>query len=55
MPKIQYTVRLDETILEKAKIIAEMEVRSLNNLIEFFVTKGVSAYEEEHGEISAEK
>ena len=51
MSKTQYTIRIEEATLEKARIIAEKEVRSLNNLIEFFVTKGILSYEEENGEI----
>ena len=55
MPKTQYTIRLEDSTLERAKIIADKDVRSLNNLFEFFITKGIETYEKEesarHGSI----
>ena len=50
--KAQYTIRIEEKLLEKAKIIADQEVRSLNNLFEYFVHKGITEYEAENGAIS---
>ena len=39
---------------EKTKIIAENEMRSVNAQIEYFIKKGVEAYEAEHGVISVQ-
>lgn len=44
MAKIQYTIRIEEETFESAKFIAEKEVRSLNNLFEYFITKGVESF-----------
>ncbi|MDR2559827.1 MAG: hypothetical protein LBC86_09875 [Oscillospiraceae bacterium] len=52
MPKEQYTIRIDEHLLEKTKIIASKQVRSINNQFEFFVTRGIELYEKENGEIN---
>jgi len=51
MSKAQYTIRIDEHLLEKTKIIAGKQVRSVNNQFEFFITKGIEFYEKENGEI----
>ncbi|MCL2693848.1 MAG: hypothetical protein FWE60_01940 [Oscillospiraceae bacterium] len=51
MPKEQYTIRIDEQLLEKTKIIAVKQLRSVNNQFEFFVAKGIEFYEKESGEI----
>ena len=32
--KVQYTIRVESDLLEKARIAAEKDMRSLNNLIE---------------------
>ena len=37
--KITITVRLDEAVHEKLKTTAAKEVRSINNLIEYILTK----------------
>lgn len=52
MAKTQYTIRLEDKYFEKAKIIADKEVRSLNNLIEYFIAKSIDEYEKEKGVIS---
>lgn len=44
-------IRVNETILDKTKIIAELENRNMNSQIEFFLKKGVEQYEKEHGVI----
>ena len=44
--KITITVRLDESIYEKLQAIASKEVRSVNNLIEYALTK----FAEDHPE-----
>lgn len=44
-------IRVNETILDKTKAIAELENRNMNSQIEFFIKKGVEQYEKEHGVI----
>ena len=51
MAKVATQMRYDEILYEKAKIIAENELRPINAQIEYFIKKGVEAYEKEHGEI----
>ena len=46
--KIAYTMRIDEDIYEKAKIVAESELRSVNNLIEFLLLKRIQEFESQH-------
>jgi hypothetical protein len=45
-------LRINETLYKKAKIIAVLENRNTNSQIEYFVRKGVEAYEKEHGSVS---
>ena len=52
MPKTQYTIRVEDVYLEKTKIIAENQLRSLNNQIEYFIAQAISEYEKEFGTIS---
>lgn len=52
MAKAATQIRLEETTFDKAKIIAEKELRSLNAQLEYFIQKGIQAYEAEHGTIS---
>ena len=49
-----FTFRLDETTKDKAKIIARKEERNLNSQLEFWIKRGVEAYEREHGTIILE-
>ena len=49
--KIATQMRYDEVLYEKTKIIAEHELRTINAQIEYFMKKGVEAYEAEHGSI----
>lgn len=51
MAKISTQMRYDETLYEKSKIIAEKEFRSINAQIEYFIKKGIEAYEKENGVI----
>ena len=44
MPKVQYTIRVDEKYYDEVKIIAKKEIRSINNLFEYFIIKGVEEY-----------
>jgi hypothetical protein len=50
--RIATQIRINETIYQKAKLIAQLENRNANSQIEYFVKKGVEAYEAEHGPIS---
>lgn len=51
MARMSTQVRFDETLYEKVKVIAENEVRSVNAQIEYFIKKGIEAYEAENGTI----
>lgn len=50
--KVSTQMRYDEILYEKTKIIAEDEMRTINAQIEYFMKKGIEAYEREHGTIS---
>lgn len=43
--KIAYTMRIDEEIYKKAQLVAESELRSVNNLIEFLLLKRIQEFE----------
>lgn len=43
--KIAYTMRLDEEIYKKAQVVAESELRSVNNLIEYLLLQKIKEYE----------
>lgn len=49
--KIATQMRYDEVLYEKTKIIAQEEMRTINAQLEYFMKKGVEAYEREHGSI----
>lgn len=49
--RIATQVRIDKTTYEKMKIIARRENRNANSQLDYFVRKGVEAYERENGEI----
>lgn len=50
--RISTQVRLDEITWKKLKIIAQIENRNANSQLDYFMKKGVEAYEAEHGTIS---
>lgn len=50
--KIATQMRYDEVLYAKTKVIAENEMRTVNAQMEYFMKKGVEAYEAEHGPIS---
>lgn len=52
MPKVATQMRYEYELYEKTKIIAEAELRSLNAQIEYFMKKGIEAYEKEYGPIT---
>lgn len=47
--KIQTGLRLEESLYRKMLILANLEGRSLNNLMEFIARQYVADYEETHG------
>ena len=51
MGKIDTQMRYEYELYEKTRIIAEAELRSINAQIEYFMKKGIEAYEKEHGPI----
>ncbi len=50
--RIATQIRINETIYKKTKHISQLENRNTNSQIEYFIKKGVEAYEKEHGTIS---
>ncbi|MCC8078756.1 MAG: hypothetical protein LIO57_01655 [Oscillospiraceae bacterium] len=50
--RIATQIRINEEIYNKTKAIAKRESRNTNSQIEYFIKKGVEAYEAEHGVIS---
>lgn len=46
-----YPLRIDKEIIEKAKVIAKENGRSLNKEIEYLLKNHISQYEKEHGPI----
>lgn len=49
--KSQFTLRLNLTDHAKIKKIADMENRSMTNMIETLVKQEINRYEQDHGEI----
>lgn len=47
--KIQTGLRLDEELYYKTRALAELEGRSINNLVEQILRRFVAQYEQEHG------
>lgn len=50
-----YPLRIDATIMNKLKIIAENNSRTKNKEIEYALKKYVDIYEAEHGEIKIDE
>ena len=50
--RISTQVRINDIVYKKTKYIAAQESRATNAQIEYFMKKGVEAYEKEHGIIS---
>lgn len=50
--RVATQIRIDKSIYNKTKKIAKSESRNTNSQIEYFVRKGVEAYEKENGIIS---
>lgn len=51
---LRYTLRVDRTLFQKFRYIADSEGRSANKEIEQYLKKCVAAYEKEHGKIIIE-
>ena len=51
MAKVATQMRYDAELYEKTRFIAEEELRSVNAQIEYFMKKGIEAYEADHGPI----
>lgn len=49
--KSQFTLRLDPVSHFKIKRIADNEMRSMTNMIEYLINKEIKRYEDEHGVI----
>ncbi len=49
--KTQFTLRLNLDVHAKIRKIAEMENRSMTNMIETVIKREIARYEAEHGEI----
>ena len=49
--KPKYTLRVEQTLLDKMAYIAESNSRSSNKEIEFIMKKYIAEYEKQHGEI----
>lgn len=47
--KTQFTLRLDVRVHAKIKKIAEIESRSLTNMIEYLIKKEINAFESDNG------
>ncbi len=43
--KVNTQLRINESLYERLKAVAEKELRSVNGQIEYFIAKGVEAYE----------
>lgn len=50
--KTHFTMRLDPVTHYKLKKIAESEMRSVTNMIEYLIFKEIKRYESENGEIT---
>lgn len=50
-----FPVRLDKTCMDKIRVLAAQNKRSVNMQISFAVEKYLEAYEKEHGEIPLPK
>lgn len=55
MAKKSYTVRIEDTMLDKLHVIADYEDRSANSQILILIRDCIKAYESRHGEIPVGK
>jgi len=47
MAKVQYTVRIEESLFDRVKAASVKDMRSLNNQIEYLLFKGLERTERE--------
>lgn len=52
---VKRTIRIDSSVNNKIKYIAEMEGRSVNKEIELYLKKSIKAYEEKYGVIKMDE
>ena len=50
--KKQVNIRLQPSVHEKLRIVAEKDKRTVTNLVEYWVEKNLSDYEKDNGKIS---
>lgn len=50
-----FLLRLSPDTLEKLRLIAQKNSRSINKELEYLVNRHIEAYEKEHGEIAVPK
>lgn len=50
-PKVSIQYRMEEETHAKLKAIANAEKRSINSQIDYFVLRGIEAFEKEHGKL----
>lgn len=53
--EIPFPLRLDKPVMDKMRLLAKENGRSINKQIEFSLRKYLDAYEKEHGEIAVPK
>lgn len=53
--KVSFTVRIDEELYKKMKVVAEAEGRELNNHILHLVRTNVAYHERIHGKVDISK
>lgn len=53
--KVSFTVRMDEELYKKMKVVAEAEGRELNNHILHLVRTNVAYHERIHGKVDISK
>ena len=49
-----FSIRIDETMLDKLHVLADYEGRSANSEILVLIREAIEKYEEKHGEIKLE-
>lgn len=52
---LRYTLRVNRTLFQKFRYVADYEGRSANREIEQYIKQRVKSFEEEHGEIEVKK
>lgn len=53
--KLRYTLRIDRTLFQKFKYVADAQGRSANREIEQYIKARVAQYEQLHGPIELDK